>query len=333
MNAGDISPTDIGVVVVTYQPRGDVEARLQKMSSQGGALVIIDNGSRAADRVLLEPASLAHGWELIKNADNLGLGAALNQGVRRLAGLGFRWALLFDQDSLPATDMSERMIEALQRHAEPTRVAVIGPRFEDVSTGRPHRVLMQHPRCPGLFRKVEIGREDIPDVSMVITSGSLVRVADFETLGGFDEKFFIDYIDTDFCLRCRKLGRLIAVSATARLDHSLGDREKRRWLGIEIEPTNHSPLRHYYIARNRIPMIARHAWREPHWFWFDCAAAGLWIFRVLAAEGQKGRKLLAMVLGTWDGLLGRSGPCPERRQRMLGTGAADAKIRNPVGTV
>jgi rhamnosyltransferase len=307
-----IARTEIGVVVVTYHPAGDVESRLEKMAAQGGLLLVVDNGS-AEDCGGLKEICDRHAWELIANPANLGLGAALNQGVRRMAEHEVRWVLLFDQDSEPAPDMSERMIETLQRHPARARVAVIGPNFRDPNTGRRHRILRQHPRWPWFFQKVGNTVDDLLAVSMVVTSGSLLQVAAFSEVGPFDEALFIDYVDTDFCLRCRAAGRLIAVSAAARLDHQLGRREQRKFLGLAFYPTNHPPIRHYYIARNRVPMLRRHGLRFPHWMFFDLAAAGLWLFRVLAFEQAKGTKLKAMLRGTVDGLRGQCGPCPPGR--------------------
>jgi rhamnosyltransferase len=307
-----IARMGIGVVVVTYHPAGDVESRLEKMAAQGDSMVVVDNGSAESYGGLKEICD-RHAWDLIVNPANLGLGAALNQGVRRIAGRGRRWVLLFDQDSEPASDMSERLIETLQRHSTPERVAIVGPVFRDPITGRGHRVLRQHPHWPWFFQKVSNPVDDLPSVTMVITSGSLLRVDDFDKIGPFDETLFVDYVDTDFCLRCRAAGRLIAVSAGGRLDHQLGHREQRKFLGLACYPTNHPPLRHYYIARNRVLMLRRHGLRFPHWMFFDLAASGLWLFRVLAFEPAKGTKLKAMTLGTWDGLRGTSGPCVARR--------------------
>jgi len=283
------------------------------MRQQGATFVIVDNASDPAERARLEGLCRDQGSELIVNRENLGLASALNQGVRRLAERGFSWALLFDQDSEPVESFSAELLATLCRHPEPDRVAVIGTSFTDARTGRRHRILTKRAGWPGFFRKKEVGAGDLPDVTVVVTSGSLVSVADFEQLGGFDESLFIDYVDTDFCLRCRRFGRMIAVSAAAHLKHELGEREQRKWLGFTIEPTNHSAFRHYYISRNRIHMIRRHALREVHWFFFDILAAGLWLFRVMAAEQDKFRKCRAMVLGTWDGLLGRTGICPPGR--------------------
>lgn len=308
---------DVGVVVVTYHPEGDIESRLVLMAAQGGGMVVVDNDSGELMSGRLREICTRRGWDFVPNLVNLGLGVALNQGASLMVGRGFALVMFFDQDSEPQAEMSKRMLETLETHPETGRVAVVGANFRERSTGRYHRVLRRHPLVPGGFQKIAPTGMDLTDVLMVITSGSMVRATDYEALGKFDEDYFIDYIDTDFCLRCVERGRLVAVSAAAWFDHDFGQRTRRRWCGIELLPTNHSALRHYYIARNRIPMWRRHAWRLPHWALFDLATAGLWLFRVLAAEEQKGRKVRAMMLGTWDGLLGRMGPCPDRQRAVL----------------
>lgn len=305
--------SEIGVVVVTYHPSGDVESRLQRMAAQGGALVVVDNASTIATQTQLHALCQRRGWGFIQNSNNLGVGAAVNQGVHWLAARGHPWVILFDQDSEPATDMSERQLETLHRHGECGGVAVVGVSYRDLNTGRRYRVLRRHPHWPGCFQKADVGMEDLAEVTAVITSGALVRVSDFLALGGFDEGLFVDYVDTDYCLRCIRRGRLLTVSARAELVHRFGERKTQRWLGFTIHPTNHSALRHYYIARNRVTMIRRHG-RQLHWLWFECATAVLWLFRVLTAEERKTAKLRAMLLGTWDGLRGRAGACPPKRQ-------------------
>ncbi|MFT3782916.1 MAG: glycosyltransferase family 2 protein [Nibricoccus sp.] len=307
----NFSTRDIGVVVVTYRPAGDYCARLSKMASQGATMVIVDNGSAEPERTCLEEHSRRHQWTFISNATNRGVGAALNQGVDVLAKFGLAWALLFDQDSEPSASLSETMMETLRRHSSPSKVAVIGTSFYDTATGGRHRILRSHPRCHLWFQKVKVASDDLESVTMVITSASLVSVRDYEKVGRFDETLFIDYVDTDFCLRCRATGQLIAVSAAARIEHTLGARTKKRWMGFSIRPTNHSAVRHYYIARNRMLMWRRHRLTPFHWWVFDLLTSALWLARVVFAEPSKWAKVRAMVLGTRDGVCGRIGPCPE----------------------
>jgi rhamnosyltransferase len=193
-------------------------------------------------------------------------------------------------------------------HAQRERVAVMGPQFRDPVTGASHRVLCAHPRCRWWFQKTAVGESDMPEVTMVISSGSLVRVEAFRDVGGFDAGLFIDYVDTDFCLKCIQRDWLIMVCAGAHMQHSLGQRSIKKVMGISLSPTNHRPFRHFYIARNRIAMWRRHAWRHPHWALFDLATVVLWVVRVGLAEREKVAKFRAMIAGTWSGLRGQSGP-------------------------
>ena len=63
----------IGVVVVTYHPAGNLDARLAQMSAQGRALVVVDNASGPEVRRHLEETCDRQGWELVANPENLGV--------------------------------------------------------------------------------------------------------------------------------------------------------------------------------------------------------------------------------------------------------------------
>ncbi len=309
---------EIGVVVVTHRPSGGMGARLQAMRCQGAFFVVVDNGSSPAERSLLAFEAARLGGEWVANVENIGLAAALNQGVSRLRDRGCAWALLFDQDSEPPRSLGQRLARDVADHPGNARIAAIGPNFRDAATGRSHRFLRADDRVRWLFSKTPMTDSVLP-VTMVITSGSLVRIAAWEAVGRFDEGLFIDYVDTDFCLKARAEGWTILATPSACLQHRLGNREVRRLLGWEATPTHHSPLRHYYIARNRVPLLRRHGRREVHWVLFEVCAAALWVFRVVAFERAKLKKLRAMLVGTWDGLCGHNGPCPLSRRRTFET--------------
>lgn len=298
---------ELGAVLIAFNPDRDVEGRLLLISRQVGSVVVVDNTEDRAARESFQGVCRDREWTCISGGRNEGVAAALNRGIRHLAGLGYKWTLLFDQDSRLSSDFCEALLVSCRMHPEPMRLALVGPSFFDPVTSVGHRYLRPHPNCRWWFQKVAVRDDDLPQVSMVITSGSLLNISAYADVGGFEEGLFIDYVDTDFCLRCLRRGWLIGVSAGARMEHRLGDRQEKKWAGLTLHPTNHPPFRHYYIGRNRVMMWKRHMWRFPHWAAFDLAAFGLWIFRILAAEDQKTAKLLAMARGTWAGVRGRSG--------------------------
>lgn len=298
-------------VVVTFHPGADLERNLRAMMDECEAVIVVDNGS--GPEVCARIAAIP-GLYLIGLPDNRGVAAALNCGAQRAAGLGFQWIVTFDQDSRPQPGFLPAL---LGTHVRWPNAAVIGAHIDEAALIRSYRWLRPRARFRFWFERVPCESADLPDVTVVVTSGALTELACWAAVGGFDEGLFIDFVDTDFCLRCRAAGRTVAVSATAHLVHRLGRRETRRLGGLTFHPTHHNALRHYYIARNRVRMIGRHAWREPHWLFFEMGVAGLWLFRVLAFEGEKIPKIRAMLLGTLDGFLGRSGACHPARARAL----------------
>jgi GT2 family glycosyltransferase len=295
-------------VVITYHPDDTVTENLRVMVRECGRVVVVDNGSAAE---VWAAMAAVPGVTLLPQGQNLGLAAALNLGVARAAELGCEWAVTFDQDSRPEPGMVPAMWAA---HLTMPRAAVIGPRIhEEGSRPGNYRWVARHELWPLLFRRLACTGADLPEVTMMVTSGSMIELAAWRQLGGFDGGLFIDYIDTDYCLRVIRAGRRVAVAGQAVLLHRLGARQRHVLMGRVFRPTHHAAFRHYYIARNRMVVWRRHALAVPHWALFDLCFAVYNGFRVLAFEPNKWKKFRATWLGTWDGLCRRVGPCPKHR--------------------
>ena len=302
-------------VIVTYRPDEAFGARLADVSRQVAHTVIVDNGSprETAQRLA---ALTSERVQLIANEKNRGVAAALNQGLSEALARGFVWAVTFDQDSRPA----EGMVAALLKRglgdsshvAAPvaTPVAVVGPAIVDENIPDvSYRFLRAHPSLPLLPQRVGSGEGEagLENVTFVITSGALVNLAVFKLLGGYREELFIDYVDTDYCLRAKRAGYRVAVNGDATLFHHRGARRSvKRW-GRTFRPTFYSPTRYYYLARNGVLTARAHALRFPHWFLFDLAATLNNLVR-LGLEDNRRAKARAVLDGLRDGLRGRTGP-------------------------
>ncbi len=292
-------------VVVTYGADDEVLLNLRSVAAECGRVLVVDNGSPAGITAAMAEVP---GVTVLPQTENIGLALALNVGLEHAAKLGCTWVVTFDQDSRPEPGMVAAMVATQQRHPS---AAVIGPRIhEEGSDPDGYRWVTRHESVPFLFRRIACTGADLPAVTMMVTSGSMVAVAEWRRLGAFDGALFIDYIDTDFCLRVIRSGRTVAVSGQAVLRHRLGARQTRTVLGRDFRPTHHAAFRHYYMARNRVRMWWRHAWAVPHWAAFDLSFALYNYTRVLLFEDQRWAKMKATVRGTWHGLLGRTGPMP-----------------------
>lgn len=301
---------EVCAIIVTYNPDTDFDIGFAAIADQVRQVIIVDNGSDARSVHMLERLAATGTHILLQNSRNLGIATALNQGVMKGLELGYKWAVTLDQDSIAAPDMVRCEFETLTKYENwSNEVALVGPNIVQVGlAARASTWLKPHPRVPFLFQRVPALVGDLSGVTMILTSGALTNLKVCRELGLFWEDLFIDYVDTEYCLRAVSSGRQILVSREAILTHRLGKRTTKKFAGLRLAPTYHRPLRHYYMWRNRVAVMKRHATKFPHWFLFDVVSATYGMLRILAVEDKRLAKLRAMFFGTIDGFRNVLGP-------------------------
>lgn len=286
---------DVLAVVVTHHPPPELAGHLRAIRRQVGALVVVDNGSPAAADIAALAAEV--GAVFVGNAGNEGIARALNQGAERACEGGFRWLATFDQDSAPPEGMIAGLLALARRHPDAARVGIVAASFHDRHLGRtwsdPSNTLVDGP--------------DWREVRTLITSGSLVNVASFDDIGGYDERLFIDFVDHDHCHRLRRAGWRLLQSKTILIDHAIGELKAHRFLGRTVHCSNHSPVRRYYMTRNQLEFYRRCALDEPYLALWGVANVALRSLLTLLYEEQRGAKARAIVRGLWHFLIRRFG--------------------------
>jgi rhamnosyltransferase len=286
----------VGAVVVLYNPESDVLENLRILAAQVDALVIVDNGSSESFRDALESMLNAR-VELIRHAENLGIATGFNTGVRRLIELGCGFSLTFDQDSQIEADFVQKMVfafsEARQRYRQ---VFVLAPHWQDMNSGI---------RFPNTWAKNLMFRQ----VRETISSGNMIDNTVFAKIGFFEDAYFIDGVDVEFHLRCKKAGFPVVQTARALLFHSLGVQNIQKFLFIPVILTFHSHMRKYYIARNRIQNYRRYALVFPFWFLVDLPVF-FYETLIVVFDQDAGQKLKFSWLGVRDGFGDKMGKCP-----------------------
>lgn len=281
----------ICAVIVTYQPAPRMLENLRTVSAQVQGMVVVDNGS-SPDRIgMLRESAHSIGYELIENAENLGIAEALNQGIRSAKEKGYPWVILFDQDSSIRHGFVESMLQTWKSHPQRDRVAAIHPKYRDPKTG-----------LEALVRRASDGG---PITSM--TSGALMPTWSFDKVGWFASEYFIDCVDTEYCFRIRAAGYLIADSTMAELAHAPGNSRPRTILGFTFRPTHHSTMRRYYMSRNRVAVFLKYVRTFPRWSIVTMCDSLRETVKCFLGEPDRPIKLRRFLLGTWDGLTGRMG--------------------------
>lgn len=274
-------------VVVAYFPDAGFSERLKSILFQVDALVVVDNTPTPA--TLTEGGGRTH---LIENHRNVGVAAALNQGLEYALQIGCKWLLTLDQDTRCYPDMVATLLQV--RETCKPNTAVIGGNYVDSQN---HQMKVPPSGTTGFLEQ-----------RTVITSGSLVDAGVAQELGGFREDFFIDQVDHEFCLRARAHGYGVVISRKPVMEHSVGG-VGGVWLPLLGVLPNHPPLRKYYIARNTVVMVAKYWRREPGWCLRRSVRLLLGLFLMATLEKQRFAKVRAFAAGIMDGVHHRMGPC------------------------
>ena len=244
----------ISAAIVAYQPDLALLAEVvHATASQVDRVLIIANDGAPWSCSLPANATLA------AQDKNLGLGAAYNLAARWARQSGATHLLLLDQDSVPAPGMVTALLGAFTQSGP---VAATGPFWRDSRTGE-DGFLVRHVRWG--IRKYRPTIGEIVPVDFLISSGSLISLDALADIGPFDEKLFIEQVDTEWALRARAKGYRLYGVADARLYHAFGEATLNRSpFGVLSRFYLYPPERNYYLLRNSIVL-----WRRPYvpWWW------------------------------------------------------------------
>lgn len=243
-------------IIITYNPQLATFRQLVVASqAQVSELVVVDNGS---DESLLAGVRLIvteAGVTLVELGQNFGVAAAQNKGVCWAKDHRHHYILILDQDSIPDANMVSRLLAAwTSLKQKGVSLAGVGPCLIDSRTGKRTWFVSIH--WHGIVRK---GYKDKPPEQVVATdflvsSGLLTSLDVLDQVGLLEEGLFVDNVDMEWCFRARAQGLSLYGVCDATMSHSIGDQV------FVLGPFvlhRHSPIRQYYIMRNRLILYRR----------------------------------------------------------------------------
>ena len=227
---------DVSVVVVTYNALPWVERALE--SVRGHETIVVDHGSSDGTVELVRERFPEA--RLIQQ-ENKGLGGGSNAGMRVASGDYF---LLLNSDAWALGDGVERLVAFAEEHPE---AAVVGPRLlnPDGSLQRSVRgdptlwrlateyfflrKLAPRSRALNAFYGAGFAHDEVREAEFVMGSVMLVRREAADTVGLFDEDFFMFSEETDWLYRFRQAGWKVLFTPSAEFVHVGGATTRQNW--------------------------------------------------------------------------------------------------------
>jgi len=247
----------VGIVVPTWNRAADAAhclASLARLTYPRRRLVVVDNGSCAAERTALRATLERLGADaagerplLVELPENRGFAAAVNAGLAAAFERGCGSALVLNDDA----EVDPGLLETLLAGAAVDPAAgVVAPRVVDAASGaevsRGERVSLPLLCLPRTWLRVRGTAVTPYRVSGVLGVAFLLTRACFTRVGGLAEPFFAYYEEVDYWLRVRAAGFAIVVVPGAAVRHR----------GFRGFASGFTPLAAYLKARN-LPLVLR----------------------------------------------------------------------------
>lgn len=299
------APT-VCAVIVCFEPNDNIFDILEYVNNETHHIVLVENGTDIPSPPLTSACMTAFDESLtLLTCTENNLAKAQNLGIREAQRQGYGWVLLLDDDSRPQPGMVANMLAAWQAlpGEERALTALLAPNIQDERLNHPDHFVKLWKNL--FFYKEGLGISPLlRDILYVPASGSLMPATLFAHTGYMEERFSIYFVDTEFCLRLRRLGYGIIAVRDARMRHRIGHRSEHRLLGLRVTTTNHPPRARRLMYRNRLKLLHRYGLRFPGYALFDILRMGYEILRVLCFENDKKEKLRAMWQGAKEAVCG-----------------------------
>ena len=194
-------------------------------------IVVADNAS--SDGSLARLAEADKAVTLVPTGRNLGYGRAANRGAARTTG---DYLLVCNPDLVVEADSVKVLVAELDAHRD---VAAVGPRILDTTgavypsartipnllVGAGHAFL--GPFVPDnpwsrRYRRADANPAEAAEVDWVSGACVLLRRVAFDSVGGFDEGYFMYCEDLDLCWRLGRAGWKVRYAPDAVITHAQG---------------------------------------------------------------------------------------------------------------
>ena len=226
----------VSVVVVTYNALPWIERCLE--SVRGHETIVVDHGSTDGTLDLVRERFPE---ATLVEQENKGLGGGSNAGMRLATG---DYYLLLNSDAWAIGDAVARLAAFANKHP---RAAVVGPKLlnPDGSLQRSVRgfptlwrlateyfflrKLAPRTRALNAFYGARFKHDRVRESDFLMGACLLVRREAADTVGLFDEDFFMFSEETDWCYRFRQSGWSVFFTPDAEFTHVGGATTARDW--------------------------------------------------------------------------------------------------------
>ena len=249
-NFGICSPRDtVSLIIVNYNACDCIVACVSSAINQVDEVIVVDNASSDGSLAQLQDVfSGDRRLKIVRNRENLGFATGCNIGVDHSAGSHL---FFLNPDCVLASDSVKHLLRVLDDRQDVGMVGglLINPDGTEQAGGRraiptPWRSFVRAfglsrfaDRWPRLFFDFHLHKQPLPthpvEVEAISGACMLVHRAAMQSVGHWDEGYFLHCEDLDFSMTLRGKGWKIMFVPDARIVHDKGRCSRSRPLFVE----------------------------------------------------------------------------------------------------
>ena len=202
------SNKDISIVINTFNSEDQIFSCLDKIDSDI-KVIIVENSDNEKFKQDIESKYSNAQCELVYK--NLGYGKGNNFGLKKVTT---KFALILNPDAKINTNTFKNFLKTASIHKD---FAIIGPGIQE-----------RLQKNENIFKN-----QSIVQTENVKVFAMFLNIKQFETIGFFDENFFI-YFEIDLCRRLKNMNKKIFLDLNIKIDH-LGGSSNLEKINFEME--------------------------------------------------------------------------------------------------
>lgn len=243
---------DISIITVNYNGFKDTCEMIESVQEHVSCpyeLIVVDNGSARNEARLMQEKYPRH--IILRSEQNLGFAGGNNLGIRVARG---KYIMLLNNDTYLVDDSLQNLCKTLEKHPEiggvspkikfafpPQRIQYAGFTPFSKFTLRNHTIG---------YNKADKGQYDTPTPTAFLHGAAMMLKPEVvEETGLMSEKFFLYYEEMDWCSRITGKGYQLWYDPQCTVYHK-----------ESCSTGQNSPLKNYYLTRNRLLYTWRHRW-------------------------------------------------------------------------
>jgi GT2 family glycosyltransferase len=253
-------PDSVGIVIVNWNGWQYTVAACRSLAQSAHRdfqIIIVDNAS--TDDSLARLRAAVPQADIIASAANAGFAGGCNIGIQRALELGCDYVFLLNNDAEVESEAISKLIEASKAHDDNAilgSVLIFADSGKYQFFGNRRGGVLDQSEYFSVTADAHLLQQDAIETEFVIGAALFLPARVLKKTGLFDERFFLNYEETDLCYRAHQLGISSFVIPSSVVRHDAH---------ATMGPYG-APMQLYFLTRNALLFTAKHGsgrqWRE-----------------------------------------------------------------------